>query len=286
MNGRPAVAAERIELDGTFSAGDPATAVAWLAARSGLPKARIKDAMSKGAVALLRPGSTSRRLRRATTALRPGDRLRLHYDPRLLAETPAEARLIADRRRYSVWYKPAGLLAQGTEWGDHCSLPRQAELRFGPERPTFVVHRLDREADGLTLLAHDRQAAAALSALFREDRVDKRYRVQVLGCPGGIGQTGAIDTPLDGKPARTEYRVVACGDGRAELAVTLHGGSLHQIRRHLAALGHPVLGDPRYGHGNRDPGGLRLSAVGLGFRDPFGGGRVEFSLEPQGTESA
>ena len=84
---------------------------------SGLPKQRIKFAMTQGAVWLTR-GRNTQRLRRAKRALRQGDELHLYYDDDILAEKPVEPALVADVGDYSVWHKPGGLRSQGSKWGD------------------------------------------------------------------------------------------------------------------------------------------------------------------------
>ena len=132
------------------------------------------------------------------------------------------------------------------------------------------------------LVAHDPGAAAALSALFREGRIVKRYRAEVAGdVEAAHGREGLVDAPLDGKSARTRWRVASVDPVRRTtlLDLTIETGRQHQIRRHLEGLGHPVLGDPRYGTGNRNREGMRLWAVGLSFRDPFGGEAVELTAE-------
>ena len=250
--------------------GEGETALTALARVSALPKARIKDAMTKGAV-WLRRGKSERRLRRATFALRASDTLSLHYNPEILAKVAPTATLLADERHYSVWDKPAGQLAQGTREGDHCALLRQAELQL--RREVYLVHRLDREASGLMLVAHNGRAAAALSALFagtdKEAGMHKRYRIEVLGA---LPDAGEFAAPLDGKAALTRFQrtgVAAFGSSSAE--VELVTGRKHQIRRHFAEAGFPVLGDPRYGSGNEDPRGLQLRAVELRFTCPLTG---------------
>jgi tRNA pseudouridine32 synthase/23S rRNA pseudouridine746 synthase len=92
--------------------------------------------------------------------------------------------------------------------------------------------------------------------------------------------SGRIELPLDGQAALTRYRVSACDAtaGTCTLEVETDTGRKHQIRRHLALLGVPVIGDPRYGRGNKDPGGLRLTAHRLAFRCPFSGQPVEFAV--------
>lgn len=245
-------------------------AVDVLAARSRLPKARIKDAMAKGAVWLKQRGK-EKRLRRVNTDLLPGDMISLYYDARLLALTPPTPQLMADENQYSVWLKPAGVLAQGTREGDHCALLRLAELAL--KRQTFLVHRLDREASGLMLVAHTGKAAAALSALFADHTagasvIEKRYRVEVRG---ELPNEGQINQPLDGKAASTHFTRVSyhAERGSSVADVLIDSGRKHQIRRHFAGIGHPVLGDPQYGEHNADARGLQLCAVQLKFVCPL-----------------
>lgn len=237
-----------------------------LAERSYLPRQRLKEALLKGAVWLKRSGS-EQRVRRATRVLFQGDRLTLHYDPAILALEAPTATLIADEHDYSVWYKPAGLLAQGTEYGDHCALLRQCENALAP-RPVFLVHRLDREADGLILIAHSARAAAALSQLWQENRVRKIYRVVVEGTVGDVGSSGRIEQPLDGKASRSDYTVTWVDEEkrRSGLHIELITGRKHQIRRHCASLGTPVVGDYRYGRAGEP---LQLTAAQLQFRCPL-----------------
>ena len=255
-----------------------ADACDFLAAQTELSKGRIKDAMIKGAVWHRRKVGKRRRLRRATAVLVPGDTIELYYDAALLALQAPAPQLIDDRTRYSVWSKPAGLMSQGTDYGDHCSLERQAEIHFQFRRTIFLVHRLDREASGLMLLAHDADAAARLSALFHDNKIVKHYAVSVRG---DLPQAqGAIDFPLDDKPAFTRYRVRGY-DRAANVSlvdVTLETGRLHQIRRHFALLGYPVIGDPKYGSGNKNQEGMRLCAVRLEFACPFGGDARVYEL--------
>jgi tRNA pseudouridine32 synthase/23S rRNA pseudouridine746 synthase len=271
---------DKIVVKAVVPPGTPAMAGDFLAARSGLSKSRIKDAMNKGAVWIQRKSGPLKRLRKATALLSPGDRIEMHYDQGLLALAPPRAECLKDEKHYSVWYKPSGLMAQGTMHGDHCSVMRQAEIFFQPRREVFLVHRLDREASGIMLLAHSRDAAARLSELFRENRIKKEYRVEVLGNPAEEGKRSVIELPLDGKTAVTEYEVVAYDpdSNTATAAVTIKTGRLHQIRRHFAMIGHPVIGDPRYGTGNKNTQGMKLIAVSLLFFCPFRKKEVAFTL--------
>jgi tRNA pseudouridine32 synthase / 23S rRNA pseudouridine746 synthase len=230
------------------------TALAALASICPLSKQRLKDALGKGAIWLKR-GKHNKRLRRATTELRAGDVLELHYNADILALTPPAPSLQADEKHYSVWNKPAGLLAQGTLEGDHCSLLRLAEQQL--QRESFLVHRLDREASGLMLIAHD-----------NSNDLQKHYRIEVRG---QTPATGELTSPLDGKHALTRYRTLSVDAARnsSVVEVQLITGRKHQIRRHFDMLGHPVLGDPSYGSNNQDVRGLQLQATGLAFTCPL-----------------
>jgi tRNA pseudouridine32 synthase/23S rRNA pseudouridine746 synthase len=243
-------------------------AATLLATASQLSKSAIKDAMLKGAVWLTR-GKQQKRLRRATFAGQSGDKLSLYYDADLLRLTPPQPQLLADEKRYSIWMKPAGLLAQGTLEGDHCALLRVAEVQL--KREVYLVHRLDREAAGLMLIAHDGKTAAAFSHLFASAKTEllrKQYQVLALG---EIREAGEVALSLDGKNALTRYRPLR-QDAKVNatwLEIELVTGRKHQIRRHLAAIGHPVLGDPRYGSGNAYAAGLQLYATDLSFTCPL-----------------
>jgi tRNA pseudouridine32 synthase/23S rRNA pseudouridine746 synthase len=246
---------------------------------TGLPKQRIKRAMTQGAVWLTR-GRNTRRLRRAKRSLRVGDEVHLYYDVEILAENPVEPTLIADVGGYSVWRKPYGLRSQGSKWGDHCTVVRWAERHLQPERPAFTVHRLDRAANGLILVAHSRTIAAALSELFQKRAVEKRYLALVAGDFSLQPNPLRVDQPLDGKAALSEFslqQVSADGD-RSLLDVRIETGRKHQIRRHLADLGHPVIGDRMYGAGVQDRVDLQLTAYLLAFHCPVNDEQVEYRL--------
>ncbi len=261
-------------IEHVIRANDPKEAATLLAALSGLPKARIKDAINKGAVWHAQRGRRPQRLRRASRSPAPGDRLQLFYDPAILSRVAPRARLLVRCRYYSVWDKPVGLLVEGSRFGDHATLLRQVEEHFPDARAIHLVHRLDLEASGLLLVAHSPQAAARLSALFRDRAVDKAYRVEVWGDLGAPGRIGRVDRPLDGKAAVTDYVIerVDRDAGTTTLTVNMASGRYHQIRRHFAGLGYPVVGDPKYGERRASPaGGMRLRAIRLSFVDPWTG---------------
>lgn len=258
-------AADRFECH--LDIGDPLhgqTAIDVLSTHTGLSRTAVKHAMRKGAVWLSRQGT--RRLRRADRALHDGDALHLYHDPAVLAAEPPEAALIADEQAFSVWYKPAGMLSQGSKWGDHCTLARWAETHLEPQRPAFITHRLDRAASGLMIIAHRRRTAAAISALFRQRTVEKTYTAVVHGrLDAGL----TIERPLDGRTATSHVDPIAydAPSDRSLLRVRIETGRKHQIRRHLSDAGLPIVGDRL--HGLRgDEENLCLAASELSFIAP------------------
>ncbi|MEM1106031.1 MAG: RluA family pseudouridine synthase [Pseudomonadota bacterium] len=159
---------------------------------------------------------------------------------------------------WCVLDKPPGLLSvpgRGPEKAD-CLMTR-AEALIGS---VFAVHRLDMETSGLIVAARTRQAVARLNAAFSERRAHKTYEALVWG--EVAGDSGEIDLPLiadwpnrprqkvcpvEGKPSRTSWRVLARMAGCTRLRLHPITGRSHQLRVHLEALGHPILGDALYG---------------------------------------
>lgn len=253
-------------------------AVDLLQDASGLSRQRIKSAMTKGAVWLTR-GRNTQRLRRAKRELRVGDEVHLYYNADVLAETPAEPMLIADVGGYSVWNKPFGLRSQGSKWGDHCTVTRWAERHLVPERPAFTVHRLDRAANGLIVVAHSKKIAAALSEKFRNREVEKRYLAWVAGDFSTQATPLRVEDPIDEKHAVSEFSFVRFEGGRSLVDVRIETGRKHQIRRHLADLGFPIIGDRLYGDGLNDGCDLQLTACLLAFHCPLSDKPVEYLLD-------
>ncbi len=247
---------------------------------SAVSRQRIKSAMNKGAVWLTR-GRKTQRLRRAKRALRNGDQLHMYYDERVLAMIPPEPELIADVKGYSVWNKPCGLLSQGSKWGDHCTVVRWAETQLQPNRPAFVVHRLDRAANGLILVAHSKKVAAALSSLFQQRKVTKHYRALVAGEFSSHPEPVRIEQPIDGRHAISVVSFVdySATENHSLVDVRIETGRKHQIRRHLAAAGHPIIGDRLYGSGGEGGPDLQLTAYLLAFHCPVNDRPVEYRLD-------
>ncbi len=254
----------------TITEKNAGTVCDYLATQTGLSKTRTKKALGSGAVWISTHQKKPRRMRRATRRLRPGEKISLYYDENILSETPEPATLVRDDHHYSVWFKPPGLMAQGGRYGDHCSLSYAIRHSF-PLRKVYIVHRLDREASGLMLVAHSRRVASQFSALFRQREIEKTYQIWVRGNLPAKSPRGCIDLKLDGREALTIYETshFEAAYNQTLVTVKIVTGRRHQIRRHFEGVGFPVMGDPVYGEGNKNKIGLRLIACELAFTCPI-----------------
>lgn len=244
-------------------------AVDFLSEKTGLSKAKIKDAMNKGACWWVLKGK-QQRLRRATKTLHKGSRIQLYYDENVLTRPAEEARLVANFGDYSAWFKPHGMLSQGSQWGDHCSLLRAVEIELATT--PYLIHRLDADAAGLMLVAHTGQAAAKLSALFQGRELRKEYRAWVTG---KIELSQTINQPIDGKEAVSHVQLREYDEEKdtSLVDVIIETGRKHQIRKHLSSIGHPILNDRLYGKAGKQP--LQLLAYRLMFTCPLSRRPVE-----------
>jgi 23S rRNA pseudouridine1911/1915/1917 synthase len=185
---------------------------------------------------------------------------------------PPKEPALAERYRDAailVVDKPAGLPTQATREGGRRHLYAMLQAR---QRYVGLHHRLDTPASGLVLVTLDPTANAAVHAAFERHEIRRAYAVAVVGDPG---PSGLWDAALDGDAARTRFRRVATDGRRSVLDVELETGRMHQIRRHAADAGTPVLGDLRYGGAAKKlwPR-LALHARALAFAHPIGGAPV------------
>ncbi|MDW3180730.1 pseudouridine synthase [Roseobacter sp.] len=179
--------------------------------------------------------------------------------------------------------KPAGLLSvpgKGPELAD-CLLTR-VQAAF-PD--ALLVHRLDRDTSGVMIFALTPHAQRHLGLQFEKRMTQKTYVARIWGVP--TEKTGTVDLPLivdwpnrprqmvdfeKGKPAQTDWRVLKDEGDTARVRLHPKTGRSHQLRVHMLALGHPILGDPFYATGPaRDFPRLMLHSLELRFKHPQGG---------------
>lgn len=235
----------------------------------------------------------------ADAILRPGQSLIWRRPPWEEADVPlAFAVLYRDEHLLAV-AKPRGLPSIPNGGFLTHTLLHVVRRSFPDATP---MHRLGRGTSGLLLFARTPIARRELSAAWRDGRVEKVYRALVSGIPDRA--TFSIDAPIGlvphsrlglvhaaspgGKPAVTHVKVLAARAGDAVVEATIPTGRPHQIRIHLAAAGHPLVGDPLYVAGGvpgPEPGlpgdpGYRLHSHRLGFAHPVSRQRLDLECVP------
>ncbi len=199
-----------------------------------------------------------------------------------------------------VFNKPAGMVVHPAAGHDDGTLVNALLHHCGDSlggiggvlRPG-IVHRIDRDTTGLLVVAKNDAAMEALAAQLAAHHTERVYECVVRGHPA---ESGTVDAPIgrhpkdrkrmavnykDGKPAVTHYRVLEYFPGYAYVECRLETGRTHQIRVHMAHIGHPVVGDPVYGGGGETFGltGQCLHAKTLCFTHPKTGETLKFSAE-------
>jgi 23S rRNA pseudouridine1911/1915/1917 synthase len=279
---------------------------AWLARQlPALSRSRLQALIEGGHVLL--DGARAR----ASARLRAGQVAHVRVPPPVAAEPQPEdipITVVHEDAHLVVVDKPAGLVVHPSAGRPGGTLVN-ALLRHvrdlsgvgGVLRPG-IVHRLDRGTSGLLVVAKDDGTHRSLVRQFAGRTVEKEYLALALGRP--VRPRGEIDAPIGrdpvrrqrmstraprGREARTSWTVEERFDGATLLRVRIHTGRTHQIRVHLASIGHPVAGDPVYG-GTRTPSSRRaeareallslerpaLHAARLAFTHPVSGVRLAF----------
>ncbi|HKQ62670.1 MAG TPA: RluA family pseudouridine synthase [Candidatus Polarisedimenticolaceae bacterium] len=269
----------------------------------GLSRTRIQRAIRERVT--LSWGVTAR----PATPVRPGGEVHIGWTP--LPETPCDVPLpvLARGRGWLAVDKPPGIPVHPAHRVRENSLIRMLRRQQG-EPALRLVHRLDRDTSGVLLVAEDAATARSLSLAFEQRRVHKEYLALVAG--DVAGDAGRIDLPIGRDPASriyvrlragtgaeavTDWRVERRLGGRTLLRLFPHTGRRHQLRVHLEALGHPILGDPLYGRPDRDwldlvagrrdarreagePARTQLHCARLVFPDPEGGTARDVTAAP------
>lgn len=278
-------------MDPTSFTADPGRLDAVVARRLGVARADVQRAIAQGLV--LVDGNPRQKSHR----LVGGERIQARLPhPGELTPEPGPLSILHEDDHLLVLSKPAGMVAHptasrraGTLVNRLLALGMPLSQLGGADRPG-IVHRLDAGTSGLMVVAKDDAAHAALAEMFRRHQVDRRYLALVRG---RIEQDRfLIEAALERRRARIRVGVVTGKGAATEVDVrerlgvrTLvearpRTGRTHQIRVHLSAIGHPVLGDRAYGGGGEDASRLGLTrpflhSWRLAFRHPATGERVE-----------
>ena len=284
---------------------------------NGLSRMRIKALIEAGQVHVGQAGDR-RTVTEASYRVKPGELIELQVPPAEEAVPRAQAmdlNIVYEDEHLIVIDKPAGLVVHPAPGNPDRTLVNALLAHCGDSlsgvggvRRPGIVHRLDKDTSGLLVAAKHDAAHAGLSALFARHDIQRRYRALVWGrlrqskgrIEGNIGRDPKNRKKMavvtrGGKAAVTHYvQVEAFGLTASLVDCRLETGRTHQIRVHMASIGHPVLGDPIYSRSRRGrvselPDELRqaiaafkrqaLHAVELGFRHPMDGRDLKFESE-------
>ena len=270
--------------------------------------ARLAGVTRSRAAGLIRDGlvfADGARQEKAGFRLKPGMAVRVEVP----AAAPATAEpedialdILYEDDDLAVVFKPSGMVvhpAAGNERGTlvNALLARLDNLSgIGGEIRPGIVHRIDKDTSGLLLVAKNDFSHASLSAQIRAHTVGRAYRAIVIG--GFREASGTVEGPIGRHPTDRKHMAIVPGGreavthwtaleplrGATLIEARLTTGRTHQIRVHMASIGHPVLGDPVYGP-KKSPwpvtGGQLLHAYRIGFDHPRSGLRMEFEADPE-----
>ena len=260
----------------------------------GLTRSQLRRLIDEGNASL------NGRLAKGSQRVREGDRISLSVP------APRPSKVIPQTMPLTVVYqdddlvvidKPAGLSVHpGPGHPDHTLVNGLLALcpgiqGIGGEIRPGIVHRLDKDTSGLMMVAKSHAAHVELSAQIKDRRVTKGYLALASGALAR--ESGMIDAPVardprnrkrmavvvGGREARTRYKVVQRVGQWSLVELYLETGRTHQIRVHMAHLGHPLYGDGVYGRATKTLDRHFLHAHHLGFRHPATGEAVEFRSE-------
>ncbi len=274
----------------------------FLAEQTGKTRSSIKNLIQNGGVLVNGKAASVHRF------LKEGDEIDVqeisNHKTQNTNKTHMEPTVIAETDEWLVIDKPAGLLVHPDAKQKTGTLvdwllardPRIGRVGEHPERPG-IVHRLDREVSGLMVIAKTPRAYEELQRQFRERKTEKHYLALVRGRvrqeEGEIKFRIARSTSKarmaarpaqekEGRAAWTHYRVRERRPNATLLDLEIISGRTHQIRAHLQAIGHPIVGDALYitskSNSRIKAPHLMLQSVFLSFDDPTTGERQSFSL--------
>jgi 23S rRNA pseudouridine1911/1915/1917 synthase len=228
------------------------------------------------------------------TPLQPGDRVEIG-EKFFVARLPEDLEILFEDEYLLVINKKANLLTIATEKEKQETVYAYLSAYVKAQKPSnkiFVVHRLDKKASGVLVFARSEEIKEKLQAQFETHDIERVYIAIVEGRVKA--ESGTVQNYLAenraykvyvtedaqvGKLAITNYRVVKRTAGYTWLEITTQTGRKHQIRMHLAGLGHPVIGDKEYGSKKNPLQRLGLHASRLGFVHPVTGKKISFEVD-------
>ena len=283
-----------------FTAEDTARLDTFLAEHTELTRSRLSALIKEEHVSV-----NGKNVTKAGYALKDGDEIELEIPDAVPTDVTAQEiplDIVYQDADVAVVFKPSGMVvhpAAGNPDGTmvNALLAKLDNLSgIGGELRPGIVHRIDKDTSGLLLVAKNDNAHVSLSEQIAAHSVGRAYKAIVIG--NLKTDSGFVDAPIgrhptdrkrmaivpDGRSARTNWKVIERLKGATLIECELTTGRTHQIRVHMASLGHPVLGDPVYGP-KKSPypveGGQLLHAYKIGFKHPVTGERLEFSAEPE-----
>jgi len=241
---------------------------------------------------LLRSGHITVNGEQARPKQRPkmGDKISINIpiETEKLVPDHSPLNILLEDPEFVVVNKPSGIIMHPGAGSSYGTLAHRLVAMFPethlvghPKRPG-IVHRLDKETSGVTVVARTSEMYLHLTRAFADREIQKRYLLIVKGAPRQ--ERGIVEAPIgrhpsrrthmavtsNGRPAKTCYKVLDQSGSQALLEVQPITGRTHQIRVHMAAIGHPIVGDSTYGQKNPDADRTLLHAWTLDFKDRTG----------------
>lgn len=228
------------------------------------------------------------------TLLQPGDRVEIG-EKVFVTRLPQDLEILYEDEHLLVINKKANLLTIATEKEKEETVYAYLSAYVKeqqPENKIFVVHRLDKKASGVLVFARSEEIKEKLQAQFETHDIDRVYIAIVEGrvkeesgtvknflAENRVYKVYVTEDADVGKLAITNYRVAKRTAGYTWLEITTETGRKHQIRVHLAGLGHPIIGDKEYGSKKNPLQRLGLHASRLGFVHPVTGEKMQFEVD-------
>lgn len=217
----------------------------------------------------------------------PGDKIELFLPEGFKKVYKYPVEVVYEDDTIAIVNKPAGMLSNGNAFKTlENVLPFNLKNSDSKEAMLYpqVMHRLDYPTSGIMLIAKTRTANVVFKKMFEERKIQKTYHALTIGNMNV--KEGSIDKILENKNAVTAFKVVKSVPSNKYIFINLIElkpitGRRHQLRKHLAGIGHPILGDREYGSAKHwdMKKGLYLSATEIAFIHPITGEKMHFSIE-------